>query len=221
MCGRYGFTKPEKLKERFHTENSLPDFKPRYNIAPSETLPVVVSTGERRVELMRWGLVPFWAKDEKIGYKMINARAETLSEKPSFRKALTLQRCIVPADGFFEWKRLGREKLPYYFFLKNNEVFGFAGLYDVWKDEKGKELKTYTIITTTPNALLEPVHNRMPAILEIRDEDEWLNADETEPARLIRLLHPYPAGEMEAYPVSSLVNSPSHDTKEVIEPQKT
>jgi putative SOS response-associated peptidase YedK len=110
--------------------------------------------------------VPFWMKDEKIGYKIINARAETLSVKPSFRKALSLQRCIIPAGGFLEWKKMDKEKIPYYIFLKNQSVFGFAGLYDIWKDKQGRELKTYTIITTEPNALVEPIHNRMPAILE-------------------------------------------------------
>ena len=181
-------------------------------------MPVVVGDGERHVEMMRWGLVPFWAKDEKIGYKMINARAETLSVKPSFRKALSLQRCIVPAGGFFEWKQVDKEKIPYYIFLKNKHLFGFAGLYDIWRNKEGKELKTYTIITTEPNALVEPIHNRMPAILEKQDEETWLNPDVTEPVRLVKLLHPYPTDEMDAYPVSRLVNVPANDTKEVIEP---
>ena len=149
---------------------------------------------------------------------MINVRAETLTEKPSFRKALSMQRCIIPAGGFFEWKQVDKEKIPYYIFLKNQSVFGFAGLYDVWKDKQGRELKTYTIITTTPNALIEPIHDRMLVILENQDEEEWLNPDETEPARLVQLLHPYPAREMEAYPVSRLVNSPANDTKSMIEP---
>ena len=162
--------------------------------------------------------MPFWAKDTNIGYKMINARAETLQVKPSFRKALSLQRCIIPAGGFFEWKQVDKEKVPYYIFMKNKELFGFAGLYDVWHDKEGKELKTYTIITTTPNPLVEPIHDRMPAILEKRDEEVWLNPDETEPVRLVKLLHPYPASEMDMYPVSRLVNAPKNDTKEVIEP---
>jgi putative SOS response-associated peptidase YedK len=179
---------------------------------------VIVNDSKKHVEMMQWGLVPFWAKDEKSGYKMINARAETLPVKPSFRKALSLQRCIIPAGGFFEWKHVDKEKIPYYIFLKNQSVFGFAGLYDVWHDKQGRELKTYTIITTEPNALVEPIHNRMPVILEKQNEYEWLNPDETEPARLVKLLHPYPAWEMEAYPVSRLVNSPANDTKEVIEP---
>lgn len=216
MCGRYAIPDPADIPVHFKGTRIGYDLKPRYNAAPSEDLPVVVNTSDKHVEMMRWGLVPFWAKDEKIGYKMINARAETLSVKPSFRKALSLQRCIVPAGGFFEWKKLEKEKIPYYIFLKNHSVFGFAGLYDVWKDKRGRELKTYTIITTEPNALVEPIHNRMPVILEKQAEDEWLNPDETEPERLVKLLHPYPASEMEAYPVSRLVNSPVHDTKEII-----
>ncbi|OLD84075.1 MAG: hypothetical protein AUF64_02920 [Chloroflexi bacterium 13_1_20CM_54_36] len=218
MCGRYAIPDPTDIPIRFKATRSGYDLKPRYNAAPSEDLPVVVNTGENHIELMRWGLVPFWAKDTNIGYKMINARAETLQIKPSFRKALSLQRCIVPAGCFFEWKQVDKEKVPYYIYLKNTQVFGFAGLYDVWHDRQGKELKTYTIITTTPNSLVGAIHNRMPVILKHEDETTWLNPDETEPDRLVQLLHPYPAGEMDAYPVSRLVNSPANDTKAVIEP---
>ncbi len=218
MCGRYSLPDPEDIPIRFKGTRIGYDAKPRFNAAPSENMPVVVSDGQRHVELMRWGLVPFWAKDEKIGYKMINARAETLPVKPSFRKSLSLQRCIVPAAGFFEWKKTDGEKIPYYIFLKNKHLFGFAGLYDVWRDKAGKELKTYTIITTEPNALVGSIHNRMPAILEKQDEEMWLNPDVTEPDRLVKLLHPYPAEEMEAYPVSRLVNAPANDTKEILEP---
>src|SRR6266571_4881929 len=185
MCGRYAIPDPGDITVRFNATRSGYDLNPRYNAAPNEDLPVVVNTGENHVELMRWGLVPFWAKDINIGYKMINARAETLKVKPSFRKALSLQRCIVPAGGFFEWRQVDKEKVPYYIFLKNKQVFGFAGLYDVWHDKEKK------------------------------DEEEWLNPDESEPDKLVKLLHPYPASEMEAYPVSRLVNSPSNDTREV------
>ncbi len=220
MCGRYAIPDPTDIPVHFKGTRIGYDLKPRYNAAPSEDLPVIVNDTQKHVELMRWGLIPFWAQDEKIGYKMINARAETLQVKPSFRKALTLQRCIIPAGGFFEWKQVDKEKIPYYIFLKNQHVFGFAGLYDIWHDKEGRELKTYTIITTKPNALVEPIHDRMPAILEKKDEEEWLNPDETEPTRLVKLLHPYPTGEMDAYPVSRLVNSPANDTKAVIEPQQ-
>ncbi len=221
MCGRYSLPDPEDIPIHFKGTRIGYDVKPRFNVAPSQSLPVVVSEGEKHVELMRWGLVPFWAKDEKIGYKMINARAETLSVKPSFRKALSLQQCIVPAGGFFEWKQIGKEKIPYYIFLKNTDLFGFAGLYDVWHDKEGKDLKTYTIITTEPNELVGTIHNRMPAILEKKDEETWLNPDISEPERLVKLLHPYPSEEMEAHPVSHLVNAPANDTKEVIKPVST
>lgn len=218
MCGRYSIADTGTIPIRFTGVHIGIDLKPRYNAAPSEELPVIINDGETHVELMRWGLVPFWAKDVKMGYKMINARAETVQEKPSYRKALAMQRCIIPADGFFEWKKAGREKTPYYFFLKDHGLFGFAGLYDIWKDKEGKDLRSYTIITTQPNTLLEPIHNRMPVILEKRDEETWLNPDETEAARLVKLLHPYSASEMDSYPVSHLVNSPANDTKEVIVP---
>lgn len=218
MCGRYAIPDPGDIPIRYNAARSGYDLKPRYNAAPSEDMPVVVNTGENYVELMRWGLVPFWAKDTNIGYKMINARAETLQVKPSFKKALSSQRCIVPAGGFFEWKQIDKEKVPYYIFMKNKQLFGFAGLYDTWHDKQGGELKTYTIITTEPNTLVGKIHDRMPAILEKKDEEEWLNPDETESDRLVKLLHPYPASEMETYPVSRLVNAPKNDTKEVIEP---
>lgn len=218
MCGRYLIPDPDEIPIHFKGARSGYDLKPRYNATPSENLPVIVNDTEKHVEMMRWGLVPFWAKDEKIGYKMINARAETLQTKPSFRKALSLQRCIIPAGGFFEWKQIDKEKIPYYIFLKNQHLFGFAGLYDVWHDKQGREVKTYTIITTEPNTLVAAIHNRMPAILEKQDEDKWLNPDETEPQHLVKLLYPYPASEMQAYPVSRLVNSPANDTKEVIKP---
>jgi len=189
MCGRYSLPYADDIPIRFKATRNGYDLKPRYNAAPSEDLPVIINDGEKHVELMRWGLVPFWAKDLKIGYKMINARAESVADKPSFRKSLSHQRCIVPASGFFEWKKLAREKTPYYIFLKNKELIGFAGLYDVWKDNEGKELRTYTIITTTPNQLMEPIHDRMPAILEKLDEDKWLNPEEKEADHLVKLLH--------------------------------
>jgi putative SOS response-associated peptidase YedK len=220
MCGRYSIPEPGDIPIHFKNTRIGYDLSPRFNAAPSQELPVVVSDGEKHVELMRWGLVPVWAKDTSIGYKMINARAETLAVKPSFRKALSLQRCIVPAGGFFEWKQVGKEKIPYYIFLKKKQVFGFAGLYDVWHDKAGKELKTYTIITTDPNELVGTIHNRMPAILEKEDEETWLNPDETDPQRLLPLLHPYPVDEMDAYPVSRLVNAPANDTKAILEPLK-
>jgi putative SOS response-associated peptidase YedK len=219
MCGRYALPDPEDIPIRFKGTRPIGyGVKPRYNAAPSENMPVVVSDGEKHIELMRWGLVPFWAKDEKIGYKMINARAEMLSEKPSFRKALSMQRCIVPAGGFFEWKHEGKEKTPYYIHLKHQKLFDFAGLYDRWRNKDGKELHSYTIITTRPNAVVGAIHDRMPVILTKDHEETWLNPDETDPSRLLHLLQPYSNEDMEAYPVSRLVNSPAYDSKEVIEP---
>jgi putative SOS response-associated peptidase YedK len=216
MCGRYSVDDFDHFKERFDVANfDAFDFKPRYNVAPSQVLPVIVNEGESRVEPMRWGLIPSWAKEASIGYKMINAKAETVAEKSSYKKPLQLQRCLVPATGFYEWKKEGNGKQPYYFHLKDEKLFAFAGLYSIWHDTQGNEVKSYTIITTKPNKLLEPIHDRMPVILKREDESMWLNPDITEPARLLPLLAPYPDSEMETYPVSAQVNSPKNDTKEV------
>ncbi len=217
MCGRYGLIDTDGLKDRFYTRNDL-NLKPRYNIAPGQELPVVVNTGENTLELMKWGLIPFWGKDPKIGYKMINARAESVAGKTSFRKALQLHRCLVPASGFFEWKQVAGGKRAYYFHLKSSDLFAFAGLYDTWHDPAGKEVKTYTIITTEPNKTVAQVHNRMPVMLGKEQEATWLDPDITEPQRLLPLLIAYPDREMEAYPVGSLVNSPANDSPDLIKP---
>lgn len=166
---------------------------------------------------MRWGLIPFWAKDPKIGYKMINARAETVNEKPSFKHSLKNKRCIVPASGFYEWLKSEKQKIPFYIKPKDQEYFSFAGLYDVWKDAEGKEIKSYTIITTTPNIKMAKIHDRMPVILKVADEDKWLDQN-TDIDELLKLLKPYPDSEMEIYSVSDLVNSPRNDNKDLIKP---
>jgi putative SOS response-associated peptidase YedK len=204
------------LEERFHAKSVYP-YAPRYNVAPSQIMPVVVTEGERKIEAMRWGLIPHWAKEASIGYKMINARSETVAKLPSFKKSLALKRCLVPASGFYEWQQTREGKTPFYIHLKDQQVFSFAGLYDAWKSPEGKEVKSYTIITTTPNIVLAPIHNRMPVILKRVREDIWLNPDVTEPEKLLPLLSPYPAGEMEAYPVSKAVNSPSVDMARLVE----
>lgn len=164
------------------------------------------------------GLIPPWAKDEKIGYKMINARAETLTEKPSFRKPLVSKRCIIPADSFYEWKRLDpKTKVPMRIKLKSSNLFAFAGLYEKWNTPEGNPLYTCTIITTKPNELMEDIHDRMPVILTDKNEKEWLNPKNTDPDYLQSLLLPYDANDMEAYQVSSLVNSPKNNSPELIE----
>ena len=218
MCGRYGLTvDTSKLQERFETSNTLPDMQPRFNIAPTQELPVIVRHSPNAMALMQWGLIPSWSKEPEVSYSTINARAENLLKSSVYKKPFQRQRCLVPASGFYEWQQTSAGKQPYYIHLEDTDLFAFAGLYDIWRDKHGHELHSYTIITTSPNDLVAPIHNRMPVILRQDDEDVWLDQD-AEPARLLSLLTPYPADEMSAYPVSTWVNSPSNDTPQVLEP---
>ncbi len=218
MCGRYTLVEVNGLQRRFALEEALPDAPARYNVAPTQTLPVVVRHSPNHLEWMRWGLVPFWAKDPTIGSRMINARAETVAEKPAFRNAFRSRRCLVPASGFYEWKREANGKTPYYIHLPNAPLFAFAGLHETWRDAQGTAMQTYTIITTAANDLMAPLHDRMPVILHEEDEDLWLDPDATEPERLLPLLRPYPAKAMAAYPVAPIVNSPRNDAATLLEP---
>ncbi|MEX0616626.1 MAG: SOS response-associated peptidase [Candidatus Woykebacteria bacterium] len=218
MCGRYGFVPPANFKDRFELENELDDLRARYNVAPGSIMPIVTRNSPNKVGLMKWGLIPFWSKDPKIAYSTINARSETVETSPAFRKPFKSQRCLVPVSFFYEWKRIDKKtKTPYLFKLANDNVFSFAGLYDIWKDAEEKEFKTYTIITTTPNKLMEPVHNRMPVILSKEDEEVWLNI-ETDVKTLHSLLDPYEENYMTDYIVSSDVNRPINDTPQLINP---
>jgi putative SOS response-associated peptidase YedK len=218
MCGRYGFVPGNNFDERFQVEHQQEPLLPSYNVAPGATMPVVVRNSPNRIELMKWGLIPFWAKDPKISYKTINARAETVASSPAFREAFKRRRCLVPASGFYEWQKTERGKLPYFIHLKETELFAFAGLYDVWKDAEGNELRTYTIITTIPNDLVQPIHNRMPVILHPDDEAMWIDPKMNDTKALRALLQPFPVALMEAYPVSRTVNTPAIDTPALIEP---
>ena len=191
---------------------------PRYNIAPAQPVDVVTESSPRVLERMRWGLVPSWAKDPSIGSRMINARAETLVEKPSFRFALTRRRCLVPADGFYEWKKQGKTKQPLHIRRKDGEIFAFAGLWDEWTSPGGSPLHSCTIITVEPNALMAAIHNRMPAILRREDEAAWPNAPGATAPELLSLLAPYPDEELEAYTVSTTVNSVAHDSPDCVKP---
>jgi putative SOS response-associated peptidase YedK len=219
MCGRYTITvQPELLAERFNA--SLPPelSEPRYNAAPSQPLPVILNENEQQIQLLRWGLVPHWSKTPDTGYRMINARAETLEEKSTFREALRRRRCLVLADGFYEWKKTDDGKVPMRITLKSGEPFAFAGLWETWKDrETGELLRTFTIITTTPNDLMVPIHDRMPAILLPEVERTWLD-DSAGPETWRELLRPYPADLMRAYPVSRLVNSPANESPALVAP---
>lgn len=219
MCGRFTLTSDlDRLEERFAFRAAASSYAPRYNIAPTQPVLAVIDAEERRAELLRWGLIPSWAKEASIGDRMINARAETVAEKPSFRRALQKRRCLVLADGFYEWKKEGKKKTPMYIALKPHEPFGFAGLWETWRAPDGETIHSCTIITTTPNSLMEPIHNRMPVILPKEQEALWLDRTIEDPAILTPVLLPYPAAAMEAYAVSPFVNSPRNDTLSCIEP---
>jgi putative SOS response-associated peptidase YedK len=191
---------------------------PRYNIAPTQTVIVVNDTGDRQLVPMRWGLIPSWAKDPSIGNRMINARAESIAEKPAFRAALKRRRCIIPADGFYEWQRTVSSKQPVRIVLKSREPFGFAGLWEHWTSPTGEEVLSCTIITTEVNELLREVHHRMPAILPREAEAAWLDPKVQDTETLLALLKPYPSEAMEYYPVDRLVNSPANDVPQCIIP---
>ena len=219
MCGRYTLRTPvEKLAEEFGFDASTVEVSPNYNVAPTQEVAAVLSEGgERRLELLRWGLIPSWADDPGIGSRMINARAETAPEKPSFRRAFRERRCLIPADGFYEWKRMNGAKQPFYIRMKEGRPFAFAGLWEGWKDNGGPEIRSCAILTTRPNALAGEIHDRMPVILPAGSYDAWLDP-EAEKEELVDLLAPYPEAEMEAYPVSRFVNSPSNNDPRCIEP---
>jgi len=221
MCGRFtNKAKKEEIEKEFKvTRLDNVNFEPRYNIAPSRMIDAVLELeAERILTRLKWGLIPYWAKDDSFASKTINARAETLTEKASFRDAFRQRRCIIPASGFYEWAKKGDQaKQPFYFYLKEKNVFGFAGLWEEWLDkESGELVETCTIITTEANARLEPVHDRMPVILKSADYDLWLNEKITNTSKLQNLLVPYPAEEMDSHPVSKAVNSPDYNSPELI-----
>lgn len=220
MCGRFvRKADEEEISGEFEVEPGDIPFKlvPRYNIAPGQQAAVVLLDNKRKVEGLQWGLIPFWAKDPKIGYKLINARAETLASKPSFRNPLKKKRCLVVADGFYEWRKEGSRKTPMFVRLKGGKPFGFAGLYDDWISPEGKKIRTFTIITTAPNKLLASIHDRMPVILPKEAYAAWLEQEGREEA-VLDLLRTYPEAEMEAYRVGPAVNSPQNDGPECIQP---
>ena len=219
MCGRFVlFSSVNKISQEFAVLPENIAFSPNYNIAPTQEILIVVAEGGRSLIKCRWGFIPPWAKDPHIGYKMINARAETLAVKPTFKSAIRNHRCLVVADGFYEWKREGREKKPLYVHLKTGRPLGFAGLYSYWQTPEGRLICTCTIITTSANHLLEPIHNRMPAIIPGDSRTEWLDPEIQNEKRILPLLSPYAAEDMEAYYVSSKVNSPRNDSADNIRP---
>lgn len=219
MCGRYSLKADiSQLAMRFEFAADDVVHKPAYNIAPTQqVLTVTNNDGERHAEYMRWGLIPFWAKDMKIGYRMINARGETVAEKPSFRAALRKRRCLILADGFYEWQKLGgKQKRPMRITLKSGEPFAFAGLWETWKDPAGELVKSCTIITTSANEFLSPIHERMPVILPREQESFWLDREIEDPVALSSAIASYADDELDAFEVSTLVNNTRNNGPELI-----
>ncbi|HZC67317.1 MAG TPA: SOS response-associated peptidase [Nitrospirales bacterium] len=221
MCGRYTLKTPvERLAEKFQFSKVIP-LKPRYNVAPSQPVAVVrrlPDDGDRKLAMLLWGLIPAWAKFPNSGAQPINAKAETAAELPMFRDAFRRRRCLVPADGFFEWKQEGERKHPVYICLKDGEPFAIAGLWEHWESQDGQVVESCTLLTTAPNELLEPIHNRMPVILHSALYDLWVDTAVQQVDRLKPLLVPFPADQMTAYPVNLRVNNPKHDDPLCLEP---
>ncbi|MEM7369328.1 MAG: SOS response-associated peptidase [Bacteroidota bacterium] len=217
MCGRYSFTQSTLPGEIVQPENLEIEVKARYNIAPSQFCPIIPQTDPERVHFFRWGLVPHWAQDVSIGNKMINARGETLTEKPAFRDAFQRNRCLVLADGFYEWKKTATGKQPYRIGLSSEEAFYFAGLSSIWQHPSGELLPTFTIITTRPNTLVEDIHNRMPVILPKKQLASWMDPS-AKTEDLQELLLPYPAEQMKAYPVARQLGNVRNDHPGLIRP---
>jgi len=220
MCGRFTLTVSARVLSELFNVPEIAELEPRYNIAPTQPVLIARSPdGNRReVTTVRWGLIPHWAKDAKIGARMINARGETIATKPAFRSAVKKRRCLVPSDGFFEWQKLGTGKQPHLIRFADQRAFAFAGLWEQWNPSDGDALESCTIITTTPNRLIADYHDRMPVILPPSVFDEWLSAEHLADTRLSELLVPHPQDEMEVFPVSTRVNKPANDDADCIKP---
>src|SRR5258708_359317 len=225
MCGRFqASSSPAELARWFKTTGPVPNVQQRYNAAPGQHLPIVLrgaETGKRRLVTFRWGLIPGWATDAKIGYSTINAMAETVAIKPAFRDAFARRRCLVPADGFYEWKQLdadAKTKQPYRFIMRDGSPMAFAGLWEQWSDPaSGETLRTFTIITGEPNALCAPIHNRMPVILDPADFPPWLGETPATADELRALLRPFPAERMEAHVIGPRISNVKNDDAALIE----
>ncbi|HEV2845095.1 MAG TPA: SOS response-associated peptidase [Thermoanaerobaculia bacterium] len=222
MCGRYTLSTPSDDVALLFDISELMPLPPRYNMAPTQeaaVVRVVEPGGPRRLDLLKWGLIPYWAKEAAIGNKLINARSETVVEKASFKTSFKKKRCLIPADGFYEWKKEGKLKQPFLIRRKDAKPFAFAGLWSAWRDpERSQWVETFTILTTDANDLLRPLHNRMPVILDRESFDLWLDPKVDDAARLQPLLVPHSVDDFEAFPVSRVVNSPAHDQPDCIAP---
>jgi putative SOS response-associated peptidase YedK len=238
MCGRFTLRAPASVVAELFALLEVPPFTPRFNIAPSQPVPVVRLKPEqpqpqRELVWLRWGLIPSWAKDQTAvggygirtyppprGNRMINARSETVAEKPAYRAALKRRRCLVAADGFYEWQRTGQGKQPYFIRMRDDRPFAFAGLWEAWEGPDHSQVESCTLLTTEPNELLRPIHNRMPVILPAEDYQPWLDREVQDSKQLAPLLRPYPSEAMRADPVGKFVNNPAHDAPECIEPER-
>jgi putative SOS response-associated peptidase YedK len=222
MCGRYRLSRrKEIIEEHFDAADWQDDWSPRYNIAPTQLIPVIRQHPKepiRQISTMCWGLVPHWARDASVAGSTINARSETAATKPAFRDPLKFRRCLIPADGFYEWKRTGTVKQPFCFEVNNGELFAFAGLWDGWKNSEGQWIKTCSILTTTPNAVTATVHDRMPVILNRESYDLWLDPGMTDVQVVSELLKPYDAKVMGCYPVNTRINHVANDDEECSRP---
>jgi len=219
MCGRFSFTQSEKIVAEIFQLASVPTLSPRYNIAPTQAVPTVLVDSDhknRHFKMLRWGLIPSWSKDIKIGAKLINARAETVAEKPAFRSAFKRRRCLILADGFYEWQEQEGKKQPFYFRLQDGKPFAFAGLWERWEKGEDEAIASCTILTTESNELMRPIHHRMPVIIEPEDYDKWLDPEVQKPESLQSLLQPYKSEEMTFYPVTTKVNNAKTDSPDCI-----
>jgi putative SOS response-associated peptidase YedK len=218
MCGRFTLSQPAEAIAAVFQVNEVPTLEPRYNIAPTQRVPTVLQKagGDRQFQMLRWGLIPSWAKDLAMGAKLINARGETVAEKPSFRSAFRHRRCLIIADGFYEWQRQEGKKQPFYFRVQNGQPFAFAGLWEHWQEPEGEAIESCTIVTTEANKLLQPIHDRMPVILDPKDYDLWLDPAFQKPEHLKQLLQPLSSEAMTSYPVSTKVNNPANNTPECV-----
>lgn len=223
MCGRFTLASSAERLHRSFGLAAVPDsIEPRYNIAPGQSVLVIPNCAERLLLPARWGLVPHWADDPAIGHRMINARAETVATRPAFRDALVRRRCLIPADGFYEWKgEVKGRRAPFYIRRRDREPFAFAGLWELWRPAQGEPVASCTIVTTAANAAVAPTHDRMPVILPLEDYAEWLAPEPMAAAGARRLLGPCPPRWLEVYPVSTLVNSPARDEPACIEPLRS
>lgn len=217
MCGRYALAFIHGFKTRFEVMDMQAKLEPRFNIAPTEQVPVVIGGNGNKSVDMRWGLIPFWAKDMKIGNRLINARGETIAIRPAFRAATKSRRCLIPATGFYEWKRTETQKVPYYIHLKEDSLFAFAGLYEHWMSQQNEEVLSCTIVTSRPNEVAAKLHNRMPVILAREQESVWIKDGPLSDSELKEALTPLPAPEMEAHIVSTEVNNPRNEGEHLIE----